>query len=321
VNWAQHLLPKYYEGIESQLDGVFYEILFAPLLAILQLDHTGITLGNSAGPSLWDALRSGRVQYQAGTFSGSFAASISKVLRFLGAKFNARTKTFTIDQTKVPNWVLTEAQAYRAKAKAVHDKILVELDKTQKYLDHLVEQKEIRFDHALEAIDVGFAPLAHSLSISPQLRPETKAVLAQEYTENMKLYVKTFSKEEIIKLRQIVEKNAQVGYRFDVLVDGIKSRNEVSKSKAKFLARQETSLYMSKFRQGRFSEAGVRSYKWSTSQDKRVRDDHKDLNNREFFYSSPPIVDKHTGRRANPGEDFNCRCVDIPILSRAEVTA
>lgn len=321
MNWAQHLLPKYYEGIESQLDRVFYEILFVPLLAILQLDHPGTSLQNDAASPLREALYSGRVQYQAGTFSGSFAASISRVLRALGAKFNSRTKQYTLDVSKVPNWVLTAAQAYKAKAKAVHDRLQEELAKTQKYLDHLVDQKEVSFDHAIESIDVGFKPLARALEVSPQLNPETKRVLAEDYTQNMKLHIKKFSQEEILKLRHIVEKNAHEGYRFDKLVDGIRSRNEVSKSKAMFLAQRETALYMSKFRQGRFSEAGVRSYTWSTSQDKRVRDDHKDLNGRVFFYASPPIVDKHTGRRANPGEDFGCRCVDIPILSRVEVAA
>jgi uncharacterized protein with gpF-like domain len=33
-----------------------------------------------------------------------------------------------------------------------------------------------------------------------------------------------------------------------------------------------------------------------------------------FKYSEPPIVDVRTGRRANPGEDFQCRCTANPII-------
>jgi SPP1 gp7 family putative phage head morphogenesis protein len=58
----------------------------------------------------------------------------------------------------------------------------------------------------------------------------------------------------------------------------------VGQRKAKFLARQETALLMSKFHEQRYKEIGVTKYIWSTSNDgDRVRDDHKVLNNKVFF--------------------------------------
>jgi uncharacterized protein with gpF-like domain len=39
-----------------------------------------------------------------------------------------------------------------------------------------------------------------------------------------------------------------------------------------------------------------------------VRPDHADLDGTLQDTYDPPIVDKKTGRRGNPGIDFNCRC-------------
>jgi SPP1 gp7 family putative phage head morphogenesis protein len=77
------------------------------------------------------------------------------------------------------------------------------------------------------------------------------------------------------------------------------------------------SLFVSKYREAVFEENGVKKYIWSTANDIRVRDRHRSLNNKVFSYDDPPVVDKKSGRRANPGEDYNCRCVAIPYLSGA----
>ncbi|MFA5380138.1 MAG: minor capsid protein, partial [Dehalococcoidia bacterium] len=80
------------------------------------------------------------------------------------------------------------------------------------------------------------------------------------------------------------------------------------------LARQETSLFFSKFSMNRASSAGVRRYKWSTSHDGRVRERHKELNGTIHSVDDPPVVDLKTGRRAHPGCDFGCRCAAIWVL-------
>jgi SPP1 gp7 family putative phage head morphogenesis protein len=50
------------------------------------------------------------------------------------------------------------------------------------------------------------------------------------------------------------------------------------------------------------------SYTWVTLLDSRVRHDHSVLHGRVFSFDNPPVVDTATGRRCNPGEDYNCRC-------------
>lgn len=55
---------------------------------------------------------------------------------------------------------------------------------------------------------------------------------------------------------------------------------------------------------------GVRRYIWQTREDDVVRHSHELVNKRIFEYGKPPA---ETGR-LEPGEDFGCRCIAIPIV-------
>jgi SPP1 gp7 family putative phage head morphogenesis protein len=267
-----------------------------------------------ADETLRKALRSGKVQYSEGVFSGLFEAATARSIRAMGATFSSREGVYKIEKGRVPNWVLAESTAFQSHAQATSKLIMKKLDQIQTDLEAQANANPVRARRTVDSINTTWRAAAEVLEVSPELSPEMRARFAKEYSDNMKLWVKKFSEESIQDLRKVVSANAEQGYRFDNLIESIKSRYHVSTTKAKFLARQETSLFMSKFRELRYSEAGVTRYKWRTSGDGRVRDGHKKLNGKIFSYASPPIVDAQTGRRANPGQDFGCRCIDEPIL-------
>lgn len=318
---AQHLRDYDFSDMERQLKEIFYLILFKPTLAVID-DYNPqaekvIQLRNAAEDPLRDALATGRIQYADGVFSGNFSAAISGGLRSIGAKFDKRAKTYRLDVGRVPAWVKGEAANYQSKARQAHIMLKQKLNEIQENLNRSVNFYTVNADKTIDRIEGGFAPIARELTVTPSLSEDSKAKLSSDYTENMKLWIKKFAEEQTQDLRSLVEKNATEGYRFDKLIGSIKRRYGVTANKAKFLARQETGLFMSKYRKERFQEAGVRRYKWSTSHDARVRHDHRELDGTVWQYSQPPVVDKFTARRANPGEDYNCRCVDIPILEAA----
>lgn len=304
----------YFESVEKQLRRTFYEILYAPLLAVLEKANAQpAQIFNASESALTDALQSGRIQYSNGIFSGEFSASIAKGLRGLGATFDPRSRVYRIDSSRVPPWVVAEATAYAMKAKSAHEELLRVLNETVAHLESLVRDHPVNADRSIDAIQDGFKPAANQLAIAPKLSEQAKAELKREYTKNMELWVDKFTREEIVALRQRVELNATQGYRFDRLTASIKQRYSVSENKAKFLARQETSLFLAKFREKRFGDAGITRYRWNTAHDERVRPFHKALNNQVFSYSQPPVTNEK-GDRNNPGQDYNCRCVDIPVL-------
>lgn len=303
-----------YSDIERQLRGIFFDLLFRPLVGLLSEATKQSVVLNAAEDWLREALRTGRVQFADGTFSGQFSAKISSALRSLGAKLNKRTGVFTLDPAKVPGWISAESALYRNKAQAYHKKVSAALDEIQKGLGDKIKDVRVDASKPLTQVEETWKTMAERMELPLNLTPEKRAALLEDYNENMKLWIMKFSVGEVHDLRRVVERSVKHGYRFDHLIEGIEHRYGVSQTKATFLARQETALFTAKFRQQKFTENGFTHYRWSASKDERVRSSHKHLDGRIFAYSQPPIVDPATGRKANPGEDFNCRCVDVPIV-------
>lgn len=323
-----------FSDVERQLLALFFDVLFKPIVAILRPAlGKEAEIRNAPADALTSALRSGRVQYADGVFSGRLSATISGALRDLGATFDKRAGVYNLPISKVPPWVIAQATAFNSKAQALHEQVVSELDRVQETLNVQLFDRPVNLAPTVSKIESEWRTAAEQLEIKPTLLPSALETIRREWAETAKLPIKKFAVEEVQALRKTVQDNAERGYRIDRLLQGIGSRYGVSQRKAKFLARNETSIFMSKFRRERFQEAGVRRYTWSTSEDSRVRPalgltpkerehagNHRRLNGKVFFFNSPPVVDPNTGRRKNPGEDYNCRCVAIPVLDEAVTT-
>lgn len=325
------LRALHYDEIEEQVQRILLDVIFRPLSDALKSvsdwheSSSMVTraarevLSNAPSDELARALRGGSIQYAEGIFSGQFSSAASRALRVIGAKFDKRAGVYRLSPGKVPAWVLAEAENFRTLAREAHVLLVKALDDATVRLDKLVDEAALNAESVVGTAVSGWRAAAKKLEVSPDLSLGAKERLKAGYKESIKLPIKKFARQEIVKLREVVEGNAEQGYRFDALIDKIKLRYDVTQSKAKFLARQETGLFMSKFREERFKDAGVTRYRWSTSNDERVRDSHADLNGTVQFYDSPPIVDRTSGKRANPGQDWQCRCIDIPILDDVAV--
>ena len=328
---GQVLRESDYADIEKQLKELFRALIFKPMIDLLaphsaQVKAAAKGLRNSAErrnaafDPIVAGINSGRIQYVGEAFTGIFSAAISRALRGYGAKFNKATKAFTALPQQLPVEVLEAAKAYADAAKAVHDRLDAQLAAAQKALE---SDAAIHIDGSktIKGMDKSFDDRFGDALGTEGLSDAAKAALARRYEDSVRPYVKEFTDKMILELRGIVADNARAGHRFDRLVDGIQGRYDVSQSKAAFLARNETARFVAEHRRQRFGDAGVTSYVWSTSKDSRVREDHKKLDGRTFEYAHPPVVDEATGRRANPGGDFLCRCVDSPILPVVLVNA
>lgn len=80
------------------------------------------------------------------------------------------------------------------------------------------------------------------------------------------------------------------------------------RKRSKLIARDQTAKLTSDLNRLRQTQAGVDSYKWSTSKDERVRDSHRANEGKVFRWDEPP---EDTG---HPGHDIQCRCVAIPLI-------
>ena len=304
------LKESYFENIEKAINKFFLDNVFLPINNDLKRFLNEKI--NAINP-LVEAILKNKVQLIDNKLEGSFNSTLVKEIKKLGGRYNKITNQWAIPTDNLtPDLIMASVSSKRAIEK-ISNKIISMLDNLdieQKINDlDLTGLYTQNFMQVNEEIEL----TAKDIMVMPKLSKDAIEVMASDYSNNLKLYIKNFTNENILELRKKVLDNVNKGNRASSLVDIIQRNYSVSKSKAKFLARQETSLAMASFRKERYKDLGVVKYRWSTSQDQRVRDRHQALHGKIFFYDNPPIVDDK-GNRANPSQDFGCRCVDIPIL-------
>lgn len=302
---------EYHGPARESIEELLYSRIFGPLLRLFDKKR------EASKASFLSALRSGRLWYSGGVVTGEFSAGLSKYLRELGGVWDKAAKGFRIGPTALGTQAVEAARQARDREAELKRRIKAHLDFAQRESLAAVDVRD-GFRLVVSDLEHQFRKTtADKITVTPELGEDAKRRLAERYTNNLEMYVDGWEDEAIARLRARVEKAATAGFRAESLEAMIKAEWGVSRRKAAFLARQETSLLVSKFREERYGEAGVTQYRWETSHDERVRKDHKDLNGRVFRFDDPPITDRATGTRNNPGEDFNCRCVAVPILKGA----
>lgn len=305
-----------FDRLERAIKDLFLKEIYFPTLALLGEPKKTI---QNANDELLDAIRSGRIAFNRGSFSGRFNSGISKELRGLGAQWDRKTRTWKIPQSALPYDVraaISSSEVRFAEKIARIDERLAKI-LPEEFADKLQASKF--FDASLWKVDKDFNSTLKKITVPPQLSDEARKRIADEWQGNMRLWIKDFSQEEILKLRKGMQKSVFAGNRYESAVKTIQKSYGVTENKAKFLARQETSLLMTKFKETRYTEAGVIEYRWGCvagSKNHPVRPWHKSLEGKIFRWDNPPITTKpgEAVRKNNPGQDYNCRCYAKPIV-------
>ncbi len=307
-----------YDAITDRIREVFKKELYLPLLKILSIPTA--KLSNSRD-SLLRAIQQGVITYADGTFQGSFNSHTSKELRDLGAKWDRKTSTYKLSETKL---TLDVREAVSTSQARFIEK-LKQLDvKLQKILPAEIANKlkiEDIFDSQLWKVDKAVKKTLENITVTPTLTKDQRQQIAAEWQGNMDLWIKDFAEEQIKELRKSVRDSVFKGNRYESLVKSIQDNYGVTSNKAKFLARQETNLLMAKFKETRYEDAGVFEYRWrcvAGSKNHPVRPSHLALNGKIFRFDTPPVTTdpSEPQRRNNPGEDYNCRCYAVPVIRK-----
>lgn len=311
-----------YDDIEAEIKRVFREEIYLPILRELE-GKKSVALQNAAF-SLAEAIRLGRIQYSRGSFVGKFNASISKELKELGAVWDRKTSSFKIQKAALP---LDLRGAIDASSIRFAEKIAGIDRRLGKILPEQISDKiqvGKLFDAAIWKVERNFQDTIRNITIAPELSKADRKRISDEWQKNMELWVQDFTKKEILELRDKIQKSVFTGNRYESAVSTIQKSYDVSSRKAKFLARQETNLLMTKYKQVRYEAAGVTEYFWmcvAGSAKHPVRPRHKALADASkagkiFKWNDPPVTSEpgEPQRRNNPGQDYNCRCSAKPIV-------
>ena len=312
-----------YEAMERRIKAAFKKLLYEPLLRELGMAKKTISNANNGPSALIRAIQEGRVTFSGGRLKGKLNAELTKELRRLGARWDSKGSTFVFPSGRLPPDIrvaVDRSAAEFAKKMAAADKLL------QKNLPEEISGKihlEDLFDSTIFKVDREIARTLSGLVVQPKLTAANRKKIAEEWQDNMELWIKNFTEEQIVSLRKSLQPKVLAGVRYEQTAKMIQESYGVTAKKAKFLARQETALLMTKMKETRYTDAGVHQYKWRcvTGTDAHpVRPSHKVLDGQVFRWDDPPVTTApdEPARRNNPGQDYNCRCAAIPIVTLSE---
>jgi SPP1 gp7 family putative phage head morphogenesis protein len=230
----------------------------------------------------------------------------------------------------MPTWLYDAVQARKEAAKALQIKLDKTLASVQKRLADITPKlsfsvEAARQDRALQKEMQRTVP--NAMAVQPTMSDDERKHVEENYSKNVALSIQGFVDSEVQRFRDKVIPKIQAGMDRRELRDYVQGRLGVTKDRAKFIARQETSLYISNLKEAGYRDAGIEKYRWKAiggnRGDGRTRDDHMDAHGKEFFWDHQknladpkirPFIVYQDDVPQHPGTAFNCRCVAIPIV-------
>lgn len=333
------MTDAYVKPIIDDLNEYFYQLYWKDILSLLEFKRPRINRNNGVVTALLEAIREGRITYEQGVFRGSFNARISRELSAF-ATFDRREKVW---RGNPPSDVKGAAIVARTKAEQLSQQILELIEQIPGRVADEIERLRYNLDEPLfsmiQASDADLQNLGITIDVTAGLSER----LINDYTQNQNLNIQNWTPDQVARLRDMIQRNALRGFNREELRDMIASEYGVTMNKARFLALQETRLFMSTVRDERYRAGGIRIVQWSTSNDMRVvgtpgglypdptpgHGDHYALNGKYCLLSDPTVyADTYEdaingkwkskamigGGISHAGTEFGCRCTYKPVL-------
>ena len=137
--------------------------------------------------------------------------------------------------------------------------------------------------------------------------------------------IKSVATEFKQEIADTIMTNVQSGQRSTDLITQIKERYHVSQSRAKLIARDQTSKLNGSLVKARAEAVGSKTYIWSAVGDERSRPDHTAMNGKLCKMDDPTVFSDDNGEtwkkrkqiggvELHPSQDYNCRCNMLPVV-------
>jgi SPP1 gp7 family putative phage head morphogenesis protein len=137
--------------------------------------------------------------------------------------------------------------------------------------------------------------------------------------------IANMTEQELERVSGYVQRAIQDGSSFESVVINIEKSFGITRRHAKLIARDQTSKLNGSLTKLRQQEVGIKTYRWQTSEDERVRATHRPLNGKICRWDDPTVyLNEETGKWENrskiggtnvsPSVDVQCRCIPIPII-------
>lgn len=138
--------------------------------------------------------------------------------------------------------------------------------------------------------------------------------LQQGFIKTNTKLIKDISAKGFQDIDGILSRGLAKGDRHDTIAKEIVERLEVTKKRAKLIARDQVSKFNAQLTRQRHLANGITHSIWKTVGDERVRPEHEAREGQKFSNT--------TGIEGEfPGEPINCRCFAEPVIDFGELAA
>jgi HK97 family phage portal protein len=148
------------------------------------------------------------------------------------------------------------------------------------------------------------------------LKDKTEAVVAQDVVDSLVNKITNISNHTYKLIRNQIKDGITAGETIESIANRIKSVYKFNSSRARMIARTETTKVIESTTDKRYREAGVEKKQWINSEDEQSRDSHSQnasigVVDYDYIY---PTGQRHPGE-GPASEVINCRCTTIPVIS------
>ncbi|MGG7074339.1 minor capsid protein [Campylobacter sp. 9BO] len=157
--------------------------------------------------------------------------------------------------------------------------------------------------------------------------PKVKDKLDEYIAKNVSL-ITSVKNEYLSDVEKAIRANYLQSGHIKNLSTMIDERTNVSKSRARLIARDQIGKLNADLTQERHAELGIKFYIWDTSHDEAVRKTHANINGKLCRYDDDTVYSDDGGKtwkkrtaqmpKAKPGKEIQCRCSAIAYLGDFE---
>lgn len=203
-------------------------------------------------------------------------------------------------------------------------------DYAKKNAQKRVEKTLKQSDSQLTTVLAAYFTINGLLEIFKTKTQSLMQVMKVNVAENVSL-IESIPEQYIKRIQTMVTNTINSSATWtDLRCEVIKTK-DITLNRAKLIARDQTNKVFNAVTLRRFEQLGITRVKWKHSHaDKEPRPYHvrqwdghsgiddgapNGLDGFEFDLNNPPVINEKTGRRGFPGEEINCSCMMIPIVS------
>jgi SPP1 gp7 family putative phage head morphogenesis protein len=131
------------------------------------------------------------------------------------------------------------------------------------------------------------------------------SALLDSFVDEHQRLIKSIGRDHLDKVGMAIKRGIREGRLQKDLARDIRHVTDTSKKRAQLIARNAPLQFSGALTKHHQTNAGIKKYRWQTSDDERVRSAHREKNNKVYEWSDAG---------PHPRSEVNCRCDAIPVL-------